>query len=176
MKPMELDTFGFSLENWTQYFNNRTHFRYETDGSVSIRYGYRYEIHFFDMRSDIKSYRKLRLHEASLQEYLTCIGVEIALREKISKAVPKEWLAGIQHKTTELSHLTIHDILTFVKSQGVNPKPVDVMASIASSNNSDIFCRQILASTISRASILNQNIVACVGIYKVSRPLVSVRY
>jgi hypothetical protein len=44
---MELDTFCFSLKNWTQYFNNRTHFRYETDGSVSLRYGYRYEIQFF---------------------------------------------------------------------------------------------------------------------------------
>jgi hypothetical protein len=30
-----------------QCFNKRTHFRYETDGSVSIRYGYRYEIQFF---------------------------------------------------------------------------------------------------------------------------------
>jgi hypothetical protein len=70
--------------------------------------------------------QELRLHEASLQEYLTCIGVEMALREKISKAVPKEWLAGIQDKTTGLSHLTIHDILAFVKSQGVKPKPVDV--------------------------------------------------
>jgi hypothetical protein len=47
MKPVELDTFCFSLKNWTQYFNKRTHFRYETDGSVSIRYGYQYEIQFF---------------------------------------------------------------------------------------------------------------------------------
>jgi hypothetical protein len=35
------------LKNRTQYFNNRTHFRYETDGSVSFRYGYRYEMDFF---------------------------------------------------------------------------------------------------------------------------------
>jgi hypothetical protein len=43
------------------------------------------------------------------------------------KAVPKEWLAGIQDKTTGLSHLiTIHNILAFMKSQGVKPKPVDM--------------------------------------------------
>jgi hypothetical protein len=78
--------------------------------------------------SDDKKMRvqELHLHEASLQEYPTCIGVEMALRKKISKAVPKEWLAGIQDKTTGFSHLTIHDILAFVKSQGVKPKPVDV--------------------------------------------------
>jgi hypothetical protein len=44
---MELDTFCRSLKNRIQYFNNRTHFRYESDGSVSFRYGYRYEIQFF---------------------------------------------------------------------------------------------------------------------------------
>jgi hypothetical protein len=44
---MELDTFCFSKKNRTQFFNNRTHFRYETDGSVSFQYGYRYEMEFF---------------------------------------------------------------------------------------------------------------------------------
>jgi hypothetical protein len=39
--------FVFLYKSWTQYFNNQTHFRYETDGSVSIRYGFRYEIQFF---------------------------------------------------------------------------------------------------------------------------------
>jgi hypothetical protein len=37
----------FLLKNRTQYFNNWTHFRYETDGSVSLRYGYQYEMEFF---------------------------------------------------------------------------------------------------------------------------------
>jgi hypothetical protein len=45
-----------SLKNWTQYFNNRTHFWYETDGSVSIRYGYQYEIQFFWYEVRYQSY------------------------------------------------------------------------------------------------------------------------
>ncbi|KAL7483862.1 hypothetical protein ACHAW6_014205 [Cyclotella cf. meneghiniana] len=58
----------------------------------------------------------------------TCIGTEMALHEKIAKAIPKAFLAGIWNKNTGVSHFSIHEILKFVKSQGVSPTATDIRA------------------------------------------------
>ena len=51
-------------------------------------------------------------HNALREQYETCIGTEMALCEKIVKAVPKAFLAGIWNKNKVVSHLSIYEILS----------------------------------------------------------------
>lgn len=70
--------------------------------------------------------REMAVHKAMQIEYEQVLGVEQALRHLILRAVPKEWLAGIKNKYTGVSHLSIIDILSHLKTEGADLEDLDV--------------------------------------------------
>jgi hypothetical protein len=67
-------------------------------------------------------------HRFKLKEYETCVGMEMGLREVIKRVVPKEHLAGIRDKYSDLNHKTIHEILAFLEVEGAELDDQDVEA------------------------------------------------
>jgi hypothetical protein len=76
----------------------------------------------------IERERQFAEHKFLIQEYETCIGVEMGMREIIKRVVPEYHLAGITDKYSDLSHKTIHEILAFLEVEGAEVDDQDVEA------------------------------------------------